>query len=121
MFFKPFVSEDDLHLLFFPMSSSGAKFSDFCSVWKRAIDMIFDNCADVFEILNDSREYFWLFFLWCIFSLFSPYLLSKAVIVEIKLLRFEGKISLVFLWNCFIPVKATCHLLGSFSFEGREV
>lgn len=54
------MSEDDLHLLFFPMNSSGAKSSDFCS-WKHAIDMIFDNCADVFEIFNDSREYFWLF------------------------------------------------------------
>lgn len=60
--FKAFVNVDDLHLLFFPMNSSGAKFSDFCSVWKCAIDMIFDNCADVFEILND-REYFWGFFM----------------------------------------------------------
>lgn len=68
--FKPFVSADDLHLLFFPMNSSGAKFSDFCSMWKCAIDMIFDNCADVFEILNDGGNilgffmvYFFLFIL----------------------------------------------------------
>lgn len=46
--FKAFVAVDDLHLLFFLMNSSGAKFSDFCSVWKCEIDMIFDNCADVF-------------------------------------------------------------------------
>lgn len=32
--------------------------------------MIFDNCADVFEILNDSREYFWLFLMVYFFSLF---------------------------------------------------
>lgn len=60
--FKSFLSEDDLHLLFFPLNSSGAKFSGFCSVWKYAIDMIFDNCADGFEIWNDSREYLWLLF-----------------------------------------------------------
>lgn len=82
--FKSFVSEGDLHLLFFPVNSSGAIFSDFCSVWKCAVDVIFDNCADVFEILNDSGEYFWLFY-GIIFSFYSPYLLSKAVIVEVKL------------------------------------
>lgn len=69
---KSFVSEDDLHLLgfFFPVNISGAKFSDFCSVWKCATALIFDNRAVVFGILNDSREYFWLF-LWCNFFLFS--------------------------------------------------
>lgn len=61
--FKAFVSVDDLHLLFFPMNSFGVKCSDFCSVWKCVIDMVFDTCADVFEIFNDSREYFWLFFM----------------------------------------------------------
>lgn len=68
------MSEDDLHLLFFPMNSSGAKFSDFCSVWKCAIDMIFDNCADVFEILNESAEYFGLFY-----GVFFLFILSLPV------------------------------------------
>lgn len=117
------MSEDGLHLLFLPMNSSGAKFSDFCSMWKCATAVIFDNCADVFEVSNDSRDYFWLFYgVIFSFSFFSPYLLSKAVIVEVKLLRFGGeKKSLMFLWNYFLPVRATSHLLISFSFGGRGV
>lgn len=61
-FLRSFVSEDDTHLLgcFFPVNSSGAKFSDFCSVWKCTLDILFANCADVFVILNDSRESFLL-------------------------------------------------------------
>lgn len=40
---------------------------------------------------------------------------GKIVCIEI----WEGGGSLMCLWNYFIPVRATCHLLGSFSFEGR--
>lgn len=47
---------------FFPVNISGAKFSDFCSMWKCATALIFDNHAVDFGILNDSREYFWLFY-----------------------------------------------------------
>lgn len=57
-FVKSFVSEDDRHLHFFPMKALGQNFLIFVLC---AIDMIFDNCADVFEVLNDNREYFCLF------------------------------------------------------------
>lgn len=52
------MSEDDLHLHFFPMKTLGQNFLIFVLC---AVDMIFDNCADVFEVLNDNKEYFWLF------------------------------------------------------------
>lgn len=79
-----------------PMNSSGANFSDLFSVWKCAINISFDNCANVFGIFNNSRESF-LLFLWCglfSFSLFFPHLLSKAVSVEVELsvLRFGKKL-----------------------------
>lgn len=57
--FQSSVSEDDIPIFFFfPVNSSGGSFSDFYTVWKCAIDIVFDACADVFRILNNGRESF---------------------------------------------------------------